>query len=685
MSFHSRKLFLSKTLSALSDAYFNYVTLLLHGNGAPSGTNSLFIDNGPATMSVASTGTTSQGSMSPYNVNWSNYFEGNSILTTPSDPAFAMGTGDFTVEAWIYITEALVGDFSIFSTRTDTAGDSTQFVLSVGANQKLRYSSLATQDSSSVVELNKWVHVACVRTSGSVSLFINGQLETTFIDASAKTKQVASIGANCIISGSVNNGMRGYISNLRVVKSSLYTSNFTPSTINLTAIAGTSLLTCQSNRRIDNSVNDFTLASGGSVTAFVRQFSPFQQPTAYSIINNGGSVGFLTTTEAGTVYLPNANTKFNFVSGTFTVEFWIYQANPPTSNSTIISSTVDWTGWSIRVTTTNQMQVYLNGIAGAIHMTAPISYGQWIHIAVSGVTGSYALFVNGKIKSTYTGATDLFSNSPVRISGRSNSPTIERLFNSMISNLRITQTQVYAADFSVPTFPVSATGNGGALPSTIPPNNATSIPLMLDFTNGQIFDNSTKNNLKTLSSARISTVTKKFGTGSISFPTSSSRLLIYDKSVGSPLYYGAGDFTIECWFYLVSLPPIDTGYIIYQRLGAIINTSLAIRLNPFKQIELVVEDSLLGTSINAVLLNTWMHIALVRSGSSIKVFLNGTAVITASTSSTSLGSDNSAYINSYGPSASYGNRCFIDDFRITKGIARYLTNFSPPTTQFPDL
>jgi hypothetical protein len=682
MSFHSRKLFLSKVMTGLSDAYFNYVTLLLHGNGTSSGTNNTFIDNGPATEGIAKSGTVGQGSMSPYNINWSNYFEGNSILTTPSDPAFAMGTGDFTVEAWIYITGNLAGDFSIFSTRTDTAQDSSQFVLSVGTNQKLRYASLVVLDSSSVVKLNKWVHVACVRTSGSVSLFLNGQLETTFIDADAKTKQIASIGANCITAGSVIQGMQGYISNLRVVKSSLYTSNFTPSTSNLTAIAGTSLLTCQSNRWIDNSVNNFTLASSGSVAAFIYQFSPFQQPSAYSIINNGGSVEFLTPAESGTVYLANGNGRFNFTSGTFTIEFWLYSTKQPTSNSTIISSTLDLSGWSIGVDSTNQINIRLNGIASAINMTAPISYGQWNHIAVSGVTGSYALFVNGKIKSIYTGTTNLFSNSPVRISGRSNNPSIERLHEARISNLRITQTQVYNADFSVPTFPVSSTGNGGALPSTIPPNTATSIPLMLDFTNGQIFDNSTKNNLASMNLARISTVTKKFGTGSISFPTtSSSRLINYDRSVGSPFNYGSGDFTIELWFYLGFLAPIGTGYIINHTLGASI--SVAIRLNSSSRIELILEDVLVGTSVNPVPLNTWIHIALVRSGSGITLFVNGTSVITGSTSVTTLGGGITAINGLYNNSA-YANVCFMDDVRITKGIARYLTNFAPPTTQFPD-
>ena len=88
MSFHSRKLFLSKTFSALSDAYFNYVTLLLHGNGAVSGNNQRFIDNSLMNNDISAAGRMSQGSMSPYNVNWSNYFEGNSILTTPSNPAF---------------------------------------------------------------------------------------------------------------------------------------------------------------------------------------------------------------------------------------------------------------------------------------------------------------------------------------------------------------------------------------------------------------------------------------------------------------------------------------------------------------------------------------------------------------------------------------------------------------------
>jgi hypothetical protein len=85
------------------------------------------------------------------------------------------------------------------------------------------------------------------------------------------------------------NPLTGYISNLRVVAgTALYTSAFTPSTTPLTAVSGTSLLTCQSNRFIDNSSNAFTITRNGDVS--VQRFSPF----APTLMGTGIMLRYLT-------------------------------------------------------------------------------------------------------------------------------------------------------------------------------------------------------------------------------------------------------------------------------------------------------------------------------------------------------------------------------------------------------
>ena len=93
-----------------------------------------------------------------------------------------------------------------------------------------------------------------------------------------------------------------------------------------------------------------------------------------------------------------------------------------------------------------------------------------------------------------------------------------------------------------------------------------------------------------------------------------------------------------------------------------------------------------GTPTNASshpTINTWNHIAVSRSGSSLKVFLNGISVISL-TNSVNF-SRGGALIGTVTETiGAYGINGYIDDLRVTKGVARYTANFVPPTTAFPD-
>ena len=58
------------------DPQFNYVTMLLHGDGTNGAQNNTFLDSGPNTFSITRNGNTTQGSFSPYGSGWSNFFDG---------------------------------------------------------------------------------------------------------------------------------------------------------------------------------------------------------------------------------------------------------------------------------------------------------------------------------------------------------------------------------------------------------------------------------------------------------------------------------------------------------------------------------------------------------------------------------------------------------------------------------
>ena len=174
---------------------------------------------------------------------------------------------------------------------------------------------------SSSIRNTGWRHVAATRDGSNICrLFIDGIgvgtsiVVGTSIDA---TEFGARIGLGDI---SQSNYYDGYISNVRIVKgSALYTSNFTPSTTPLTAVSGTSLLTCNSNRFVDNSSNAYSITVNGDTA--VTPFSPFAPSAAYSSTTNGGSMYMENNTNNGLI-IPYDETLD--ITGDFTIECWYY-------------------------------------------------------------------------------------------------------------------------------------------------------------------------------------------------------------------------------------------------------------------------------------------------------------------------------------------------------------------------
>jgi len=205
-------------------------------------------------------------------------------LSTPSNSGFAFGTGDLTVEAWIY-ANSLSGERGFFQTSATAGGLQTSYTDGLilvanpagnGINANLGNTTISTGNA---ITINTWYHVAFTRSSGSCRLFINGVL---FAGPTNITTNVT--GTYAAIGGYYTNSFlwNGNISNLRVVKgTAVYTSAFTPSTVPLTAISGTSLLmnTVSGAQFADSSSNSLTLTATGSPTW--NQLSPFATGLGY--------------------------------------------------------------------------------------------------------------------------------------------------------------------------------------------------------------------------------------------------------------------------------------------------------------------------------------------------------------------------------------------------------------------
>ena len=205
--------------------------------------------------------------------------------------------------------------------------------------------------------------------------------------------------------------------------------------------------------------------------------------------------------------------------------------------------------------------------------------------------------------------------------------------------------------------------------------------------NSTTFTDSSLNNLSVTANgnARISTVQSKFGGASGYFDGTGDYLAVGNSSVFD---YGSGDFTIEYWAYFASASEV---YVYSKRATSANYTAIACGVKPSAgTLYVIFAGSTTGSTWNingtfsvgtiAIPLNTWTHLAYVRSGSTIKAYVNGVGDLTVSGVSGSLMS-NTANVSIAATDLTGSNSVngYIDDLRITKGFARYTANFTPPT------
>lgn len=209
------------------DQHFENVVLLLHMDGADGST--VFTDSSAAPKTLARSGAPR---ISTAQSKWggaSAYFAGNgSKLEVPSGPELAFGTGDFTVECWVFSLPATGGgdgfDKLIFG-GFQADPDFVCFLENSNLAPALWNGSIAPM-SQIVVPPNTWTHVAWCRALGVLRIFVNGQKG---IEASMPTQFNQS---SNYIGGEVSTRfLNGYIDDLRITKGvARYTANFTPPT-----------------------------------------------------------------------------------------------------------------------------------------------------------------------------------------------------------------------------------------------------------------------------------------------------------------------------------------------------------------------------------------------------------------------------------------------------------------------
>lgn len=661
--------------------------LLLHADGTNNGNNHQFLDSSNNNFTITRNGNATQGTFSPFSqTGWSAYFDGSTdSLTATNNAAYDFGSGAFTIEAWL---NPSTGSQLAFASRGQTTGyegwilSTTNFLATTNGS-----SWDITINFTTPLTAGAWNHVAIVRNGNVYTAYLNGVSNGT----TTVSGTIVSGTAELVIGRRQGQtDYSGYISNFRIVKgTAVYTSGFTPPTSALTAISNTSLLTLQSNRFIDNSTNAFTITKNGDVS--IQAFSPFAPTAAYSTANVGGSVYL----DGSGDYLTPADstaTDLGISRQPFTLEWWTYFTTT-SGGQYIISKGGGFAGWnsttgwqyvfSIEFSSSVFSLGYWNGSSYTYWQPSFSSinvFGRWNHMVLSYDGTNLSAYINGTRigTTTVTNFTKPSSSNKCGIGSTFGITGEAYYYNGYISGFRIVQgNALYDPTVATLTVPTS------------PPTNVSNTSLLLNFTNAQIFDQTGKNVLETIGDAKVSIAQYKYGTASMYFDGTGDYLV----GLYNPMYdLGAADFTIEFWMYPTAVGQSSVTYIFY--IGSSGNYAPILIGQAASGYGIVLYSSssgsawnlASGSSFGTATANAWNHVALVRNGSNVYLCLNGTITTTLNWGTTALLSSSSNRPN-IGSATGVSNTFYtgyIDDLRITKGYARYTSNFTPPTSAFPN-
>jgi hypothetical protein len=640
------------------------------------------IDNSPNSFAITKNGDVSVQAYSPFGsvseatpLSYSNYFAGGAsdYLTVTTGSSQLNLPSDFTVELWFYETNTTP---TIPRFAGSTSGGFACGINAYDGNATRKLDWRATGSAPvygvTAITTNVWHHAAYVKSGSTFRIFLDGVLE--YYNGSYST----TFTSTATYIGSANSAdaaysFRGYISNFRVVKgTAVYTTAsttvgatiFTPGTSPLTAIANTALLTCQSTRIIDNSTNALTMTGTGTYT--VNQVNPFgytaQSATSYTPSIHGGSAYFDGTGD----YLSTPdNTLFTIGSNDFTFECWVYSTSITAGNNNILAQWGNGNAWIFRYVAAGRPQ-FSGGATSVTGTTTAVVVNQWNHIAITRTSTTVRLFVNGILDAT-TGTVGALTDGASQVTIGAYSDGTSEYVTGYISDLRlINGTSLYTSNFIPPTQTIG--------------NYSTSYPasLLLNFNNGGIVDQHSGVVLETVGNAQLSTAVKKYNNASMYFDGTGDGLLV-PSSVNFD--FGTGNFTIEMWINFTNVTSTWQAVIsrAYYNSGGwrLYKNATDNQLRWYGS-----TTDLLLTTGSTLASGTWGHVAVVRNSGTLTIYIDGVNRGSNPDSTNYTPGNFAVEIGQGVVTSAYPVTGYIDDLRITKGYARYTSNFTPPTDAF---
>jgi hypothetical protein len=651
-----------------------YTTLL--ATAVDTSDNNNITDSSSNNHSITVNGDAYAGTFSPYkHGGYSLYNTSTNHIQTSGLTAPA--TGDHTIEAWVYVTDNSANNLLWDTRLVSQDGTNGSYIIFTNSN-KFTFGTGGTTyfTTTSTYNTNEWLHVALVRDGSTARLYINGVLGGSTSNSTNWNSGDINIGSNRSGASVFN----GYIRDLRVANEVVYSGAFTPPTGSLTTTGGeysdttnvntslttTQLLTCHLPYLADGSSNDRSITVTGSVET--KPFSPYDY-VEYSATDHGGSLHFNGTNSAVEIA---DNDDFDFGTGDLTIECWVYPEVTGNNFPGFLGTTAGWgsvaaSGFRFDNLADSKFQMSWYGPGDPFLETqSTYLHDQWYHFVVTRTGGNtWRMFINGILEDVATNSTPYdicVGGHNLQVGGKTWDGG-NGWFKGNVADLRLTKGSI------VTEYQTSSAAIGTRIftPRTTPITSSGS-ELHIKGTDASIIDKSQSSNLKLLGNTTGSTTQVKFAnTKSIYADGSGDFVEVPIDPIGT------GDFTVECWVYptfLTTYSGIFTGATIGDHPGPTIANDLW----------------WLGSNTGAVgfsnsggklQLNQWQHVAISREGSAARAFYNGTLFDTQTTAMNLTQTTIllfARYTGQDNPSGGY-----IQDFRLTKGLARYTASFTPPT------
>ena len=740
-----------------------------------TGSNQTFDDASASNHTITVAGDTTASTFSPYrHGGYSLDFDGTGdYLDVGSSGIANFGTGNFTIEFWINSTDANALGSSASNIINPISSTGSGYWGLLFQNGKLRWNNsynvanLWEVNASTILE-GSFNHIAVVRNSGAFSIYFNGVSQSAASGTFTDTTNYSGDTGVRIGSGNANDFV-GTLSDLRIVSSAVYTTNFTPPTASLTAITNTKILLGNLHYFKDQSASNHAITVGGNVSLAPKSLfdnAPYSETSHGASVYFDGSGDYLTFSESS---------DFNVGTGDFTIEVsFYYSSTPPTGSG------YDYI-WGFGPSTTAGLGLYVqggiakiyNGSAVVVSTTAVKAF-EWTTIAIVRSGTTLSLYKNGTREATATVSSDITGTGNNFSIGRWNGVagghedfygyvTDFRFINGTAVRTGSSYTLPTAPLTTSPTYPAMAIGvaNSGAsaytLSGDVTGNNATvnmAVGQTVNFTvnasghpfyirvsdgganvstpaaTGQgatsgvvswtpntagtyyyqcgnhasmigtinvtdgvklllnpetsISDLSQSSAIKCVGDAATDTTQVKFaGTKSIAFDGTGDYLTFdINGDIGAN-----EDFTVELWHRFSSDQWGGLFQVAPQILGNAHGTNIptfAISRRTsggrYQMYSGSGGSSYISAGAGQTTVGQWYHLAYVRYNGTIKIYEDGTEITALSAADTTVytnpkGVIGGKYATGY---LMYGN---IQDFRFTRGLARYTANFTPPTAE----